>query len=62
MEEIWLCHGLLVMVVMLVAMLVMVRDHFQGKLVCDLKESKCETLESRVGIYESLNTQTQKGG
>jgi hypothetical protein len=50
------------MVVMLVAMLVMVRDHFQGKLVCDLKESKCETLESRVGIYESLNTQTQKGG
>lgn len=58
MEEIWLCRGLvpLVIVVILVAMLVMVRDHFQGKLVCDLKERKGEILESRVGISESLNT------
>lgn len=34
----------------------MVRDHFQGKLVQDLKEKRGEILESRMGISESLNT------
>lgn len=54
MEETWLCYGLvlLVMVVMLVVMLEVVRDHFQGKLVRDLKERRGEILESRVGIFE----------
>lgn len=33
----------------------MVREHFWGKLVRDLKERKCEILESRVSLSESLN-------
>lgn len=33
----------------------MVREYFQGKLVCDLKEQKREILESRVSLSESLN-------
>lgn len=38
------------------AAVIMVREHFQGKLILDLKERKGEMLESRVGISESLNT------
>lgn len=38
------------------APVIMVREHFQGKLILDLKEKRGEMLESRVGISESLNT------